>query len=292
MSAGSTAAIEFLQIHDRRHRRFENDVGDAGGIVATDRTRTVDDNLDVEAVIDEQDDLRRNGRAAIASQLLGVGQFRSRAAAQCNREFPALDRIAVCVGMRTGRKRCRVVQETPRPGNNALAAFRVVTFARCPVGISRNGVRAVEGIVKRAPSRIRRVERIARIADRHDKLWSRHGGDLLVDVGCIDRESRPFRHEIADLFEEGLVSLLVERATPLPAIPIVDPGLKIIASLQERAIYRSKAVDDLIETLPERRGIDPGAGNDFIDDEVMEDFRNLQTGNGYALNFRHPDVPA
>ena len=49
-------------------------------------------------------------------------------------------------------------------------------------------------------------------------------------------------------------------------------------------------MDDLIETLPERRGIDPGARNDFIDDEVMEDFRNLQTGNGYALNFRHPDV--
>ena len=89
--------------------------------------------LDVEAVIDEQDDLRRSGRAAIASQLLGVGQFRSRAAAQCNREFSTLDRIAVCVGVRTGRKRCRVVQEAPRPGNNALAAFRVVSFSRRPV---------------------------------------------------------------------------------------------------------------------------------------------------------------
>ena len=36
------------------------------------------------------------------------------------------------------------------------------------------------------------------------------------------------------------MSPLVERTTPLLAVPIVDPGLKIIASLQERAIYRSR----------------------------------------------------
>ena len=85
---------------------------------------------------------------------------------------------------------------------------------------------------------------------------------------------------------------LVKWTAALRAIPVVDPGLKIIAPLQERAVHRRKTVDDLIEAPPERRGLNPGAGDDFIGDEVMEDFRNLQASDGYALNFRHPDVPA
>jgi hypothetical protein len=49
-------------------------------------------------------------------------------------------------------------------------------------------------------------------------------------------------------------------------------------------------VNDAIKPLPKRRGPDSAAGNDLADDEIMEDFGNLQAGNGYALDFRHPNI--
>ena len=63
-----------LQIHDGRERRFEHDIGNAGGIVAADRMRAIDDDLDVQAVVDEQNGFGRIRTAAIAAKLLGVGK--------------------------------------------------------------------------------------------------------------------------------------------------------------------------------------------------------------------------
>ena len=65
-----------LQIHDGRERRFEHDIGNAGGIVAADRMRAVDDNLDMQAVVDQQNGFGCVRTAAIAAELLGVRQVR------------------------------------------------------------------------------------------------------------------------------------------------------------------------------------------------------------------------
>jgi hypothetical protein len=44
---------------------------------------------------------------------------------------------------------------------------------------------------------------------------------------------------------------------------------------------------DAVKALPERRCLDAGARNDGVDDEIVEDFGDLQTANGNTLNFSH-----
>ena len=59
-----------LAVHDRGERRFEHDVGDAGRVVLADRMVAVDADLDVQAVVDQQDRRRARGIALIAGELL------------------------------------------------------------------------------------------------------------------------------------------------------------------------------------------------------------------------------
>ena len=81
----------------------------------------------------------------------------------------------------------------------------------------------------------------------------------------------------------------VERASAALPVPIVDLFLQRVPALQQRAIERSKAMNDALERRPERGRLDPGAGKRLIDDEIMQDLGDLQAGNGYTLDIGHPD---
>src|SRR3546814_17246904 len=50
-----------LKVADRRDRRFEDQVGDAGGVVLADRIAAIDHDLDVQAVALEQQIDRKRG---------------------------------------------------------------------------------------------------------------------------------------------------------------------------------------------------------------------------------------
>ena len=189
--------------------------------------------------------------------------------------------------MRAGSERRGLVQEAPRPGDHALAALGIVAFARRRLAVPRNSVRAIKRVVERAPSRIGGIERIARVTDRHHQLRSGDGGDFVVDIGGVDFEGRPFGNEITDLLKEGLVRGLVERAAAPAPIPIVYFCLQGVPALQQRAVQRGEAVNDAIKPQPKRRGLDPGAGKDLVDDEVVKDPGNLQAVNGHALGLGH-----
>ena len=242
----------------------------------------------MQAVVDEENCRGRIRTAAIAAQLLGVLKSDRVAVLERRGERAVIDRIAAHVGMRAGGERHGLVEETPRPGDDKLAACRIVTFVLHGKRVARNGVGAIEGVVERAPSRIGGIERVARVTDRHDELRSGDGGDLLVDIGRIDFERRPFRYEVADIGKKRLVRGLIERLSPPPAIPVVDLCLQFVPLLQQRAVARREIMNDAIEPLPKRSGLDPGTGNDFIDNEVVEDFGNLQAANRYTLDFGHP----
>ena len=230
-----------LQIHDGGDRRFENDVGDAGGIVAADRMRAIDHDLDVQAVVHEKNGGRRVRAAAIAGKLLGVFQADGLAVSERDRERAVLDRVAARVGMRTGRERHGFVEKAPRPGDDQLAARRIVAFRR-RLGVARNGVGAIERVVERAPARIGGIERVARIAHRHDELRAGDGGDLVVDVGGVDFKVRDLRHQIADLGEERL--LRARRRTGCPrraAVPGVDLRLQFVAAASSARLRGAKS---------------------------------------------------
>ena len=129
---------------------FKNDVGDAGCIVTADRMRPIDDDLDVQAVVDEEDRCGRIRATAIAAELLGVLQSDRAAVLQSGGKRSFVDRIGADVGVGAGGERHRLVEETPRPGDHALAAGGIVTLALRAFRVLRNGVEAVGTVVERA----------------------------------------------------------------------------------------------------------------------------------------------
>ena len=129
--------------------------------------RAIDDELDVQFVVDEKNGGRCVRAATKAGKSLGVFQAHSLAVSKRHAERAVLDRVAARIGMRTGCERHGFIQKTPRPGNDKLAAGRIVALrGRCMRG-TRNSVGAVERIVERTPARIGGIERVARIAHRH-----------------------------------------------------------------------------------------------------------------------------
>ena len=249
--------------------------------------RAIDENLDMQAVVDQENRGGRIRTAAIAAQLFWIPKSDRVAIPERSRQRALIDRIAANVGMRAGRERHGFIQETPRPGDHKLAACRIVALVLHGVRVERNGVGAIKGVVERAPSRIGGVEGVARITDRHDELWSGDRRDLLVDIGRIDFERRPFRHEIADIGKKRFVPGLIEELAAPPAIPVVDLCLQRVALLQQRAVAWREIMNDAIKPLPKRSGFNAGTRNDLVDDEVVENFGNLQAPNRYTLDFGH-----
>jgi hypothetical protein len=262
-----------LEIHDGGERRLENDVGNAGVIGAADPMRAVDDDLDVEPVVGEENALRRVRGATIAAELRRLRKCDCGAIAEAGSQHSISYRIGLHAGMRAGGERHDIIQEAARPGDDLPAAFGVVAFAGGSA-VSGNGVRAVERVVERPPSRVRGIERIACIADRHHELRSRHGSNFRVYIGGVDLEGRPFGDQIADLLQERPVGGRVGRTPPPASVPLVDLCLQLVPTLQQRAVQGGEAPNDSIQPLPERGSVDAGAGKGFIDDEVVQHLGN------------------
>ena len=64
-------------------------------------------------------------------------------------------------------------------------------------------------------------------------------GDLVVDAGGGDGEVAGFGQQVADLGEELLVGVGVERRDDALAVPLVDLGLQVVAAGQQVLILRA-----------------------------------------------------
>ena len=253
MSSASTAATEFLEIADRGQRRFEDDVGDMGGIVLADRMGGVDHHLDMQAVMPEQ-----QVRAGAADELRRIGQH----------GFATLP-----VRPAARRQRHRLVEEALRPGDYLGAAPSVIALAG---GAPRNGVGAIERIVKAAPASIGGVEQETGVEDRHHQLRPREGRDLGIDIGRTDREGCGFGHQIADLRQECLIACHVERLAALALVPGIDLRLQPVARGEQRTVLRGEAGIDVGHAGPEGLGGNPGAGQRLVLDEAHQHLRDLE----------------
>ena len=162
-----------LEIDDRRQRRFEQDVGDPRRIVAADRMVAVDHDLDVQAVVAEQQRVRRAGRRTAADRAAPARRVRS--AQRPSASGTASSRNALA----------RAITCAPRAG---------IIAARLRRAGQRVG--AVERIVEAAPARIGGVEQEARVEHRHDQLRPRQPRDLVVDIRrCRSRTARARRRD-------------------------------------------------------------------------------------------------
>ena len=123
---GVDGGDRILQVHDGGDGRFEHHVGDAGRVVAADRVRAVDPDLQVEVVVAQQDGGRVRRIAGVADELLRPLELRLAAAVQHDEQRAALDAVGAGVDMQSPAPAAR-----PRPGTPWPAPPRARRGSRC-----------------------------------------------------------------------------------------------------------------------------------------------------------------
>ncbi len=274
-----------FQIQDGGKRGFHDDVADARRVGLADGGVAVDLDVDVQAVVHQQDGGRVGGVAAggVAHELGRVLQPGGAAVFQADDERAVGDVVHLCIGMRCVLQRRGLVQHPAREGDHLGAAHRVVALALLGAALFGDGVGAVERVVEAAPARVGGVEGVACVQDGHHQLRAGLDGELVVHVGGGGLHARGLRHEVADLLQEGAIARHVGDRAGVGLVPGVQFGLQAVALGQQGDVARSQIPHDGIEAGPERGGIDARAGQHAFFDELVQERGHLQAVDGGAV---------
>jgi len=186
-------------------------------------------------------------------------------------------------------QRRRLIQKLAGQRDHAGAAAWIVGLALLQPVILGNHVGAVQGVIQAAPARIGGVERIARVHHRHHQLRPGNVRNLVIHVFGRDLEILALGQQIADVLQELSIDRQVVCLALMLVIPGVELGLQRIAPGQQLAVARGQLFDDPCESLPERLGLQPGARDDFIDHQIVQNLGDLQSACLDPL--RHIRVP-
>ena len=160
------------------------------------------------------------------------------------------------------------------PRNDARAALWIISASR---GRIAKRVRAIKCIIERTPTGVRRIQGIPRVCDRNDKLRARDFRDLGINVGGCDLKGRRLGHEVADVAQERLIRCSVMGRTSARAMPVIDFRLKVRPLLEQCGVYRRSPSDKIGKRRPNRTGIQSGARQCFVFDEVGKFLCNLKS---------------
>ena len=79
------------------------------------------------------------------------------------------------------------------------------------------------------------------------------------------------------------IGVEVDRRDNALAVPSVDLGLQLVAAGQQVLILRRQIGDDFVHARPEAVGIDIGARQGLIVDEVVQHLGHAQVANRHAI---------
>jgi|GEM_PF-3862714 len=174
------------------------------------------------------------------------------------------------------------IQKGGGPGDHTAAPFGVEAAGFLGTVVLGDDIRAVERVVETAPPGVGSVEGVAGVIDRHHQLRAGDLGHLAVDIGRGHRHLARVGLEVANLFEKRPVGR-IGVAAGVVAVPLIDPGLQRLASLEQRRIAGPEIADNGRQPLPESIGVNAGARNGFAVDQFIKGFGNLQPGGFDAL---------
>ena len=239
---GIHTSNRILAIHDRRKRGFQNHIRQSGLIAAANWMGAVKDQFHMQPVVAQHNSGWRFWVPRKAHKLGRIGKRQI-----VNQQGTFVDIISLGIRMAAPFNRERFIQKHTRPRNNAgTVAFVVAPFGRQ----STHRVSAIKPVVQAAPTGIGRVQRIARIGDRHDKLRASDRCNLGVHIGRFNRKSIALRQQIPDLAQELLIRIMVMRLVAPRQMPLVNLGLNIFALLQQSTVFRAKVMDQGRQTVP------------------------------------------
>ncbi len=249
---------------------FQTDVRNASRIRRTNRALTVDLNLDQQAV-DAQHHIAVRTVARVLGRVCQSGRSTS------NGDRQSLTRVQrLNIRPRPIGQRCNLIQMRTRPRNDLRATCRVVTFAR---RLSFDRIRAVERIIERPPTCVRRVQRKAGVHHRHNQLRTRDARDLWVYILDLDLERCWRGLQIADLAQERVRLFDVKGLALLRLIPRVDLRLQVLALFNQSAVHRHEVFEKSGIAIPECISIN--AEQDFIFNQRRQISRHFKRRTFY-----------
>ena len=111
--------------------------------------------------------------------------------------------VSVNVGMANAIQGHRTIQKRGCIANNGGTPNRVVAAIPLLSVVLVNDIGAVKSVIQAAPTRVRRVDRKAGIADGYDELWTCNCCNLGIDIRRFDFERFAGVAEIANTFENS-----------------------------------------------------------------------------------------
>ena len=169
-------------VHDGGKGGFKDDVFYAGRVLAAYRAVFVDEDVDVQAVVQEEE---RGGGfclAVVADEEFGRLQAAFAAVFQFGFQTASFYAVGGYVAVAALRQRDALVEEVAGKGDDGVAAFRIVGFACGQIAALVDSVRAVQCVVQAAPAGIGGIEGVAGVVDGDDQLGARLLGHFPIDV--------------------------------------------------------------------------------------------------------------
>jgi hypothetical protein len=193
-------------------------------------------------MVTQQQRCWRRGLAAIADELRSPSKTGRDTVSQSYNQGTAFDRIGQSIAVTAlGKRGGHVEQRTPTR-HNSLTANRVVWARARGAAILWNSVSAIKRIVKAAPARVRSIERITGIRERHHELRSGNMGDLFIHVPGANGEVVDLRQKITDLAQKTFVVGKVQRLADPAGVISVDARLETITNVEQLPIAPSEIV--------------------------------------------------
>mmetsp|Transcript_14789 Transcript_14789/g.36192 ORF Transcript_14789/g.36192 Transcript_14789/m.36192 type:complete len:759 (-) Transcript_14789:48-2324(-) len=255
-----------LAVRDGGECRLGDNILDARLVRLAHGVVLVDQDVHVEAVVDEEYARHLAAARLVAGELRGVLEARLLAVDR-HHELAVLDRDGRRLAVRPASQGEDFVEDPVELVKDLGAPDRVVRRARGSPTVLADGISAVEGIQEGAPAGVGGVQDEASIVDGAHELGPGDLGDLRVDVGGFHLEAVGGRQEVADRRKERLVLGHVRRLALVGAVPLVELLLEIVALSQEGLVFRPEVLDDLGHRRPKSGGIHVGAGSDLIANE-------------------------
>ncbi len=273
-----------LEIEDGGQRRLEHEVRHAGRVAQSDGRAAVDADVQVQAVVDQQHAARCGGLALVAHELRLVGEPARRPVLQRHTQLAVLHAISHRVDVRALLERHGAVQHMTRVLDDLGTTHRVVGLATIGTPGFRQGIGAIERVVQRTPAGVGRIQRVARVQDRHHQLRAGLPRQFGVDVGGAHLHLARRLAQVADFLEEVSVRLHVANRSRVRRVPAVDRSLQAVALGQQRSVLGRKLVHDGIKALPERAAGHARAGQHPVFDEAVERRCHLKAVDGGACS--------
>jgi len=280
---GIDCSDRVLAVHDRRQCGLHQQVIDASRIGLADGAVAIDLDLDVQAVVANQERARRCGLALEADELLGLLQADGTAIAQRSHQLASGHGVSGDIGVRGAGKRCGLVQHLATEGDHLLSTHRIVALGEFGAVLLGNRIGAVERVVERSPARIGSIERIARIHYRHNELGPRLNGELVIDIGGADLGISRDREQVADGGQEGLVGSHVLDGAWIGTMPGINLGLDAIALSEQGCVSGGQIMHERIEPAPERGRVHTAARQGLFLNESLQAGGHLKTLAGHSF---------